>query len=53
MKTVIVRAVWHSSHEIEVPDDFVDTGHLSDFPEDVLDEFSSHMAELVDWEVSE
>lgn len=51
MKTVTVTCTWQSSHEVEVPDDFTDTGHLSDFPLGVLDALSAHTAELTDWEV--
>lgn len=50
-KTVTVHAVWHSTHEVEVPDDFSDTGRLSDFPDEALEEITSDVASLVDWEV--
>jgi len=50
-KTVTVYAIWRSKHEIEVPDDFKDTGHLNDFSEDALEEITPDMAELTDWEV--
>ena len=52
-KTIRVRATWESSHEIEVPDDFRDTGRLDDFPDEALQEITSDCASLVDWTVSE
>lgn len=52
MKTITVEATWTSSHEIEVPDDFTDTGMLSDFPEDALEQITSEVASLTDWSVS-
>jgi len=51
-KTIQVEATWKSYHDIEVPDDFTDTGHLSDFPDEALEEITSHVAELVDWDIS-
>lgn len=51
MKTVAVKAIWHSYHTIEVPDDFDDTANLDDFPNEALEEITSDVAELVDWEV--
>lgn len=51
MKTIEVKAIWHSYHTIEVPDEFSDTGHLDDFSEEALEEITSDVAELVDWEV--
>lgn len=51
MKTITVTATWRSTHDVEVPDDFTDTGSLSDFPAEALDEIDSHTAELVDWTV--
>ena len=51
MRTVHVTATWRSYHDIEVPDDFQDTGSLSDFPPEALEEIESHTAELVDWKV--
>lgn len=50
-KIVTVRCTWYSYHNIEVPDDFRDTGHLSDYPEEALEEMTPDMADLVDWEV--
>lgn len=52
MKTITVWCTWESRHEIEVPDDFQDTGHLTDFPKEALEELSSHTAALIDWSVS-
>lgn len=53
MKTITVEATWKSTHrDIEVPDDFKDTGSLNDFPEDALEQITSEVAELVDWKVS-
>ncbi len=49
MKTITVKCVWKSTHTIEVPDDFEDTGSLNDFPAEVLDEMTSNTAELTDW----
>lgn len=51
MRKVTVTATWRSTHEVEVPDDFRDTGVLGDFPPEALDEIDSHTAELVDWTV--
>lgn len=51
-KTITVRAHWESVHEIEVPDDFTDTGRLSDFPDNALEEITSDCASLVDWYVN-
>lgn len=51
MKTVTVSCTWKSTHEVEVPDDFQDTGSLSDFPQEALEEMDSHTAELTDWTV--
>jgi hypothetical protein len=51
VKTIVVTCRWESQHEVEVPDDFADTGHLSDFPDSARDEMTSGAAELVDWEV--
>lgn len=31
MKTVTVECTWKSTHEVEVPDDFTDTGSLTDW----------------------
>lgn len=50
MKTITITCTWRSTHEVEVPDDFEVPAYLSDFPPDVLDEMTSHTAELVDWE---
>lgn len=46
-----VTCTWRSTHTVEVPDDFTDTGTLSDFPPEALEEMDSHAAELVDWTV--
>lgn len=51
-KTVEVECVWRSTHEVEVPDDFEDTGDLHDFPEEALEEMTPNTASLVDWAVS-
>lgn len=51
MKTVTVTCTWKSTHEIEVPDDFTDTGHLDDFPAEALEEMNVSAAELTDWTV--
>jgi hypothetical protein len=51
MKKIIVNCIWKSTHEVEVPDDFTDTGNLNDFPSEALDEIDSHTAELTDWVV--
>jgi hypothetical protein len=50
VKTITITCTWRSTHEIEVPDDFVVPSTLSGFPPEVLDEIDSHTAELVDWE---
>jgi hypothetical protein len=46
---VEIRCRWESHHVVEVPDDFKDTGRLSDFPEDVLEELTPLTAEMMDW----
>ena len=51
MKTVTVECTWRSTHEVEVPDDFTDTGNLSDFPAQALEEMTPVTAGLTDWEV--
>jgi hypothetical protein len=51
MKTITVECTWKSTHEVEVPDDFEDTGHLDDFPAEALQDMTAHTAELVDWSV--
>ena len=52
MKTITVECTWRSSHRIEVPEDFTDTGHLGDFPPEALEEMNTAGAELVDWRVT-
>jgi hypothetical protein len=49
-KEIDVTCTWRTTHRVEVPEDFVVTGNLSDFPPGVLDQIDSHNAELVDWE---
>lgn len=49
MKTVTVECTWRSTHYVEVPDDFEDTGCLDKIPEEILVEMTSETAELVDW----
>jgi hypothetical protein len=51
VRTVTVTCTWRSTHEVEVPDDFADTGQLEDFPPEALDEMSATTAELTDWTV--
>lgn len=51
MKTITVTCTWRSTHEVEVPDDFTDTGHLDDFPPEALEEITASTAELTDWAV--
>ena len=46
-----VTCTWRSTHTVEVPGGFTDTGNLSDFPPEALEEMNSHTAELVDWTV--
>ncbi len=50
-RTVTVTCTWRSTHEVEVPADFRDTGSLSDFPSEALEEMQANTAELVDWTV--
>lgn len=49
-KEITVTATWSSQHTVEVPDDFEVPESLSDFPPDVLEQITSDVAELVDWE---
>jgi hypothetical protein len=49
MKTVTLTATWTTTHEIEVDDDFVDTGLMSDFPDGSFEQVTSQTAELTDW----
>jgi hypothetical protein len=54
-KTITVTATWRSTHTIEVDDNFETNRtfrYLNDFPDEVLEEITSEVAELVDWEVS-
>jgi hypothetical protein len=51
MRAVTVTCTWTSVHDIEVPDDFADTGRLSDFSAEALEQMDSHTAELTDWTV--
>jgi hypothetical protein len=51
MREVTVECTWRSTHTVDVPDDFKDTGSLSDFPADALEEMNAQTAELVDWTV--
>jgi hypothetical protein len=51
MKMITVTCTWKSTHEVEVPDDFADTGSLGDFPEQALEEMTPVTAALTDWEV--
>jgi len=50
VKTITITCTWETTHEVEVPDDFVVPSTLSGFPEDVLDEMRCDGTEsLVDW----
>jgi hypothetical protein len=51
VKEIDIECTWRSSHRVEVPDDFEDTGHLDDFPAEALEEMNATFAELVDWTV--
>jgi hypothetical protein len=51
MKVITVDCTWKSTHRVEVPDDFTDTGSLDDFPAGALEEMSSQTADLTDWTV--
>ena len=51
MKTVTVECTWRSTHAVEVPDDFTDTGDLNDFPPEALEQMTSATAALTDWRV--
>ena len=51
MRTIRVTCTWKSDHDIEVPDDFDDTGHLGDFPQEALEEITPVTAALTDWKV--
>jgi len=53
MKIVQVTCTWKSTHAVEVPDDFTDTGCLEDFPAQALEEMTPAAAELTDWAVRE
>ena len=50
-RTITVECVWKSTHTVEVPDDFIDSGHLDDFPQEALEEMDATTAELTDWYV--
>lgn len=50
MKTITIHMTWRSSCRVEVEDDFVLSGNLSEIPEDILEEMTADGAELVDWE---
>ena len=49
-KEVTIKAVWHSYHTIEVPDDWEVPSTLDGFPPEALEEITSDVASLVDWE---
>ena len=49
-KEITIVCTWRSTHVVEVPGDFELPGSLNDIPEYVLEEMTSDMAELVDWE---
>lgn len=53
MKEVTVRSTWRATSVIEVPDDFVVTQDINEWPEDLLEQVDSSGAELVDWEMIE
>lgn len=46
-----VVCTWQSRHTFDLPDDFPEDPNLDDFPQDALDAMTSHIADLVDWEV--
>lgn len=48
-KEIRINATWHSTHWLEVPDDFEVSSNLNDWPDDVLEQITSDTAELVDW----
>jgi hypothetical protein len=47
MKTIRIVCTWESTHEVEVPDDYVVGGTLDD---EWCDQVDPHNAELWDWE---
>lgn len=49
MKEITIHCTWKSDHLVEVPDDFVVTSNLHDWPEEVLEQLTPLAAELVDW----
>lgn len=49
-KEITITCTWKSYHSVEVPDDFVVPRNLNDFPDDVLEELTGDVADLVDWE---
>jgi hypothetical protein len=51
MKEIEVECTWRSTHTVEVPDDFTDTGYLEDFPPEAVEQMDAKAAELVDWRV--
>lgn len=51
MRKITVECTWRSVHDVEVPDDFADTGRLEDFPEEALEQMTPVTAALADWEV--
>lgn len=53
MKTVTIVSTWRASISVEVEDDVdIRDDNFSDWPDDVLDQVDSQVAELVDWEVT-
>lgn len=48
-KEITITCTWQSTHVVEVPIDFTVPNTLGGFPEDVLEELTSHIAELIDW----
>lgn len=49
-ETITITATWKTTHHVEVPKGWRPASRLEDFPPGVLDEITSEVAELVDWE---
>jgi len=51
VKKITITCTWETTHEVEVPDDFVVPDTLGEFPKDALEEMRADdpSACLVDW----
>ena len=54
MKAIVIYSTWQASVEVEVEDDVeINNDNFTDWPQEVLEQVSSHTGELMDWDVKE